>query len=70
MVSRSDNTAWRPGLSGLERHWATFSLPRGTGRYLRRQWAKQQRQRARAALRRAEEPEPSRPRHSVIWDYW
>ena len=69
-MSRSDNTAWKPGMNGLERHWATFSMPRGTGRWLRRQEAKAQRQRARSALRREEEPEPYRPRHSVIWNYW
>lgn len=69
-MSRSDNTAWKPGMHGLERHWASFSMPRGTGRWLRRQEAKAQRQRSRTALRQGAEPEPYRPRHSVIWNYW
>jgi len=73
-MSRSDNTA-RPedgqvGQRGLQKKWATFSLPRGTGRYLRRKWNKQQRARQHAALLRQEEPEPTRPRHSVRRDYW
>jgi hypothetical protein len=68
-VSRSDKD-WKPGMGGLERHWATFTLPRGTGRYLRRRWNKRQRQAERAALRREAEPEPVRTRHSVHYDYW
>jgi hypothetical protein len=68
-VSRSDKD-WKPGMHGLERHWATFALPRGTGRYLRSQWNKRQRQAERAALRREHEPEPTRTRHSVHYDYW
>ena len=69
-MSRSDNTAWKPGMDGLERHWATFSMPRGTGRWLRRDWQKIQRQQERLALRRGDEPAPARPRHSVHWNYW
>jgi hypothetical protein len=69
-MARSDNTEWKPGMTGLAKHWATFSMPRGTGRYLRRRWQKQQRQRERGALRRGAEPEPSRPRGSVRYDYW
>jgi len=63
-VSRSDNTGKR------NVKWHTWSLPRGTGRYLRRKWQKRQRRAGRAALRQQEEPEPVRPRHSVRYDYW
>jgi hypothetical protein len=69
-VSRSDNTAWQWDLGGLEKNWATWSLPRGTGRDLRRRWQKMQRQRERVALRLGAEPEPTRSRHSVQRDYW
>ena len=73
-MSRSDNTAraqdGEVGQRGLQKTWATFSLPRRTGRYLRRKWNKQQRGQARAALSRQEEPEPTRPRHGVNYDYW
>ena len=69
-MSRSDNTAWQRDLGGLEKRWQTWSLPRGTGRELRRRWQKQQRQKERVALRTGAEPEPARPRHSVHWNYW
>jgi len=71
-VSRGDNTPWRPRrLDGPWGHrWDSWSLPGGTGRQLRRDWQKVQRHREREALRRMEEPEPARPRHSVIYDYW
>lgn len=68
-MSRSDNTAWT-GQRHVDRRWETWSLPRGTGRWQRRKWQKQQRQAERAALHRGGEPEPTRPRHSVQWDYW
>jgi hypothetical protein len=74
-MARSDNTAWRqhrvdPRLNPLARKWESWSLPRGRGRELRRQWNKTQRHREREALARREEPEPTRTRHSVIYDYW
>lgn len=70
-MSRSDSTQpYRLRSTDMERRAATFSLPRKTGSYLRRQWQKGQRQAEREALRMLEEPEPARPRHSVIWNYW
>jgi hypothetical protein len=71
-MSRSDGTPWRASWRDSEasKHWEMWSLPRGTGRVLRRQWSKRQRQVERAALRRGREPEPSRGRHSVHYDYW
>lgn len=68
-MSRSDNTPWT-GQRHLDRCWETRSLPRGTGRWLRRKWQKQQRQAQQAALHQHTEPEPARPRHSVHWNYW
>ena len=68
-MSRSDNTPWRAGRP-YDPHWMWWGLPRGTGRYLRRQWNKRQRQREHAALRDGVEPEPARSRHSVLYDYW
>lgn len=66
-MSRSDNTEWHREYTP---YWAQWGLPRGAGRYLRRRWNKQQRMRARTALRHQEEAEPSRGRHSVLYDYW
>lgn len=44
------------------------------GRTFRRDWVrplnKRARHKARAALARGEEPEPSRPRHSALWEYF
>ena len=68
-VSRTDKDDKR-SVTGLEHKWQAWSLPRGTGRYLRRQWQKRQRQAGRAELRPGREPEPARPRHSVTHDYW
>jgi hypothetical protein len=71
-MARSDGTPWRAAWRDSEaaKHWEMWSLPRGEGRYLRRQWNKQQRQREHTALRRGTEPEPARTRHSVIYNYW
>jgi hypothetical protein len=68
-MSRSDGTDKR-NVTGLEHRWQTWSLPAGTGRYLRRKWQKRQRQAERAALHQGREPEPARPRHSVNYDFW
>jgi hypothetical protein len=66
-MSRSDNTEWHraqpPG-------WRWWQFTRGQGRDLRRRWQKSQRQRERTALRQTEEPEPTRTRGSVKYDYW
>lgn len=70
-MSRSDSTDPRQQHDRWMRlGWNSWPLPRGTGRRLRREWQKTQRQRERAALRQGNEPEPSRPRHSVHWNYW
>lgn len=72
-MSHSDNTPWqpcRPDGPWENDPYAARLLPRGVGREMRRRWHKAQRGRARVALQRHEEPEPARPRHSVIYDYW
>lgn len=69
-MSRSNNTMPLRLREGWERYAAGFALPAHTGRYLRRRWHKQERRKARNALAAAQEPPPSRSRHSVIYDYW
>lgn len=66
-MSRSDSTEWH---REYVQYWKQWGLPRGTGRHLRRQWNKRQRQASRGALMRETEPEPTRTRHSVLYDYW
>ena len=67
IVSRSDNTEWHWEAAP---NWRFWPFRRGQGRGLRREWQKRQRQRERAALRNAEQPEPARTRGSVKYDYW
>jgi hypothetical protein len=69
-VSHSDNTTPLRLLGGREQYVRSFRMAGRTGRCLRRQWQKAQRRMERAALARQEEPAPSRPRHSVRYDYW
>ena len=66
-MSRSRNTAWH---RKPPPNWTFWQFRRGTGRYLRRQWEKAQRQQARAALAEMEVPQPARPRHSAHYGYW
>jgi hypothetical protein len=66
-VSRSDNTEWH---REQPPSWRWWQFQRGAGRDLRRRWQKQQRQQQKVALRQMDEPEPTRPRGSVKYDYW
>ena len=70
-MSRTDNTDPRQQRERwMKLGWQSWPIPARTGRKLRRDWQKQQRQQERMALQRGQEPAPARPRHSVHWNFW
>jgi hypothetical protein len=82
-MSRSDNTEWRRERKLLWRQpyaiwrnhdwqhkWSHWGFPAGTGQENRRLYWKAERARTREAIARGRDPEPSRTRSSVKYDYW
>lgn len=81
-MSRSDNTEWRRERKHLtyteifrityygKDSWGNWGLPAGTGQEWRRIYWKKQRAKVRAAIIHDYEPEPTRTRSSVKYDYW